>query len=84
MYGLMPPLPCSPIHKPASAPRRRPRLCMAWSTAETPSPHMPEVPEKPTPLPPEMPLPQGPIGTPPPMENPIPVREPPATLPPES
>ncbi len=83
MYGLMTPLPCSTKRQPASATRRPPRLCMDWNTVETTPPHLPE-PQKPTPLPPEMPGPLGPIGTPTPTENPVPVREPPVTLPPES
>lgn len=53
------------------------------SAVSSPPPQMP-MPEKPTPLPPEMPQPAQPIGEPSPMENPIPMREPPATLPPQS
>lgn len=44
----------------------------------------PPVPENPVPTPPEMPNHPGPVGVPPPLENPIPVREPPSTLPPQS
>ena len=71
---------CSPTRKQGSARRRAPRLCVDWNNVETPPPTMP-VPEKPTPLPPEMPQPQVPVGAPPPTENPIPMREPPITLP---
>lgn len=41
----------------------------------------PPVPESPVPSPTELPQPKAPIGEPPPLENPIPVREPPTTLP---
>jgi|GEM_PF-6581149 len=53
------------------------------SAVSSPPPQTP-MPDKPTPLPPEMPQPAQPIGEPSPMENPIPMREPPATLPPQS
>ena len=52
-------------------------------TTGSPPLEMP-VPEKPTPLPPEMPQPVLPITEPSPTENPIPVREPPTTIPPQS
>jgi hypothetical protein len=47
---------------------------------ETPNTPMP-VPETPEPLPQEIPEPLGPVEAPPPMENPIPVREPSVTRP---
>lgn len=47
----------------------------AAGTASSPPSQMPV---------PEMPQPVQPIGEPSPMENPIPMREPPATLPPQS
>ena len=55
---------------------------VAGTTTGSPPLQMPE-PEKPTPLPPEMPQPVLPITDPSPTENPIPMREPPATLPPQ-
>lgn len=45
---------------------------------------IPTVPESAPPTPPEMPEPLEPLGAPPPTEDPIPVREPPTTLPPQS
>ncbi len=42
------------------------------------------VPEAPISAPPEVPNPPAPLGAPPPLESPIPVREPPTTLPPQS
>ncbi len=41
------------------------------------------VPERTPPLPPEMPGVKEPLGMPAPTENPIPMREPPTTLPPQ-
>lgn len=41
------------------------------------------VPEVPAPTPAEVPEPKEPLGAPAPTENPIPVREPPTTLPPQ-
>ena len=41
------------------------------------------VPERTPPIPPEMPGIKQPLGMPAPTENPIPVREPPTTLPPQ-
>lgn len=63
-----------------------PRLLSSLDHAEvTQSPLVPlPVPENPVPSPPEFPDPHGPVGEPLPMENPIPVREPPTTLPPRS
>ena len=65
-----------------------PLLLKDWAYAEfqvdiTPPPPVP-VPERPTQIPLEFPDPHAPIGEPPPLENPIPVREPPATLPAQS
>lgn len=81
MHALMSPSTDGPGHKSAPSPLRPPRLWLAWRGVQTPPPRTP-VPERPTPLPPEMPQPLPPIGEPPPLENPIPMREPPATLPP--
>ena len=47
----------------------------------TPPSTPPPVPETPEPSPQEIPEPLGPVEAPPPMENPIPVREPPVTRP---
>jgi hypothetical protein len=51
----------------------------------TPLPAPSDVPEPlgPLPVPPEIPERPRPQDAPPPLENPIPVREPPATLPPQ-
>ena len=67
--------------------RRGAVLLMDWGVAGITPPTVPSpVPETPPPPPPpqEMPEPKEPIGTPSPMENPVPVREPPVTLPPQS
>ena len=60
-----------------------PMLVRGWDLAEVTPPSLPE-PNGPTPLPPDIPEPPKPQDAAPPMENPIPVREPPATLPPQS
>lgn len=61
---------------------RIPVLLADWNAAGiTPPPPVPEVPD---PAPQEIPEPLGPVEAPPPMENPIPVREPPATRPTQS
>ena len=70
---------------PLSSTKRPPALLVDWARmgitqAVDPMP----VPEIPPPLPPEMPQPLEPLGAPPPTENPVPMREPPATLPPQS
>ena len=41
-------------------------------------------PKPPVPLPPDIPEPPQPQGVPPPLENPIPISEPPLTLPPQA
>ena len=74
---------------PTAMPDTRSFIAAAWGanpdiagTIGSPPIQMP-VPESPTPLPPEMPQPVLPITEPSPTENPIPVREPPSTLPPQ-
>ena len=70
---------------PLSNGKRAPVLLVDWKLVgiTQPEPQMP-VPEIPPPLPPEMPQPLEPLGAPPPTENPVPMREPPMTLPPQS
>ena len=61
--------------------RRAAVLLMDWDLAGiTPRTVPSPVPETPPPPPQEMPEPKEPIGTPSPMENRVPVREPPVTL----
>lgn len=68
-----------------SGARRGPVLLMDWDVAGITPPNVPmPVPEVPPPAPPEMPERKEPIGDPAPLESPVPVREPPATLPPQS
>lgn len=65
-----------------STARQSPVLLMDWTVAGITPPTVPSpVPEAPPPSPQEMPEPRAPMGDPPPIENPIPVREPPITLP---
>lgn len=66
-----------------SGSRKAPVLLMDWDVLGISEPNLP-VPEAPTPTPPEMPGTHEPLGAPAPAENPIPVREPPSTLPPQS
>jgi hypothetical protein len=66
-----------------SGSRKAPVLLMDWRVAGIEQPELP-VPEAPTPTPPEMPGTGVPLGAPAPAENPIPVREPPSTLEPQS
>jgi len=82
MHTLMMPLARKSAHPQAPTQRCLPRLLASWDHAEITQP-LP-VPENPVPSPREIPDPHGPVGVPPPMENPIPVREPPSTLPPQS
>ena len=65
--------------------RRAAVLLMDWNVAGITPPNVPQpVPENPTPSPQEMPERREPIGDPGPIESPVPVREPPMTLPPQS
>ena len=82
MNALMMPATCRSTRLSGRTQRCIPRLLVSWDQAQITPP--PPVPENPLPSPPEMPDPHGPVGVPPPMENPIPVREPPTTLPPQS
>ena len=72
-------LACRPVHPPVPARRCVPRLLARWDYAEITPP--PPVPENPTPSAPEISDPHGPVSVPPPMEHPIPVRDPPTTRP---
>lgn len=64
---------------------RGPVLLMDWAVAGITPPNVPmPVPEIPPQLPPDVPDSKEPLGDPAPMESPIPVREPPTTLPPQS
>lgn len=57
----------------------------AGNVAVTAPPIQPlPMPGNPPLIPPEMPVPNEPLGAPAPTENPIPVREPPVTTPPQS
>lgn len=73
-------------HAASSQPARRaPVLLMNWEEVGITPPEAPApVPEMPPVSPPEFPQHPEPLGAPPPYENPIPVREPPATLPPQA
>jgi hypothetical protein len=62
--------------------RRAPMLLMDWKLHGHAPPDLP-VPEIPPHTPTEIPEPKEPLGVPAPTENPIPVREPPTTLPPQ-
>lgn len=67
--------------------RRAPVLLMDWKIVGITPPEMPmpmPVPESPPPAPMEVPETKDPVGAPAPTESPIPVREPPSTLPPQS
>jgi hypothetical protein len=70
---------------PLSNTKRTPALLVDWKRMGiTPADQPMPVPEMPPQAPPEMPQPMEPLGAPPPTENPVPLREPPVTLPPQS
>ncbi len=76
---------CFATAAPVAPPRRAPVLLMDWDEVGITPPDTPApVPEMPPVSPPEFPEHREPLGAPPPNENPIPVREPPATLPPQA
>lgn len=64
---------------------RGPVLLMDWAVAGITPPNLPKpVPETPPQIPPDIPDSKEPLGVPGPIESPVPVREPPITLPPQS
>lgn len=87
MNSKMMPLSCSQQSPMVPAIRRVPMPLVDWRLTDITIPNPPthQPPENPVPVPPRMPEPPPePLEAPPPTDNPVPVREPPASHLPQS